>query len=112
VYARNEHGGIVHANDHADNQHKVPTNPRLWSMIVIQAKVKFRTYPSPGASHWVHDQYIKHGGQFAVVSEETRKKKLLLKKIAKKRQEHMAKSERTKEIEGKKGEHDKDDKKK
>jgi hypothetical protein len=112
MYSRNEHGGLVHSNDHADNQNKVPTNPRLWKMIVIQAKVKFRTYPSPGASHWVHDQYIKHGGQFAIVNEETRKKKLKLRKLAAERREHMAKSVKTKEEERKKGEDDKDDKKK
>lgn len=42
----------------------VPSNPKLWRMLVAQAKQKFHVYPSPAASHWVHEQYVKHGGQF------------------------------------------------
>lgn len=41
-----------------------PSNPKLWQMLVTQAKARFATYPSPGASHWVHDQYVKSGGKF------------------------------------------------
>ena len=57
-----------------------PTNQKLWQMIIVQARAKFATYPSPGASHWVHEEYVKHGGQFAETSEVTKRKKELLKR--------------------------------
>lgn len=115
MFARNEHGGMVHSNDHGhDTEHKVPTNQRLWKMIILQAKMRFRTYPSPGASHWVHVQYVKHGGQFAVVNEDTRRRKLEIKRYQEKKAEAAAKSEKTKEHEkkhekGGNGKHDKKD---
>jgi len=43
---------------------QVPANPKLWGMLVLQAKAKFRTYPSLPANHWVHQQYLKRGGLF------------------------------------------------
>lgn len=43
----------------------IPMNPRLWNLYVARAKSKFAHYPSPAASHWVHDQYVKAGGRFA-----------------------------------------------
>jgi len=90
MYARNERGGLVHKGDHSTG-HKVPTNQRLWTMISSQAKARFATYPSPGASHWVHEQYIKHGGQFATVSEETRQQKMAKKHFENKKREELAK---------------------
>jgi len=90
MYSRNERGSLVHKDDHSTG-HKVPTNQRLWSMIIMQAKARFSKYPSPGASHWVHDQYIKHGGQFATVSEETRQKKMAKKHFEDKKREELAK---------------------
>jgi hypothetical protein len=42
----------------------VPQNPRLWEMLVAQAKQKFQTYPSIPASKWVHSEYVKRGGTF------------------------------------------------
>ena len=51
-----------------------PTNPKLWQMIISQARARFATYPSPGASHWVHDQYVKSGGKFYDPAEVNRKK--------------------------------------
>jgi hypothetical protein len=54
----------------------VPANEKLWAMIVTQAKAKYTNYPNPGASHWVHQQYLKHGGRFIETSEETRRKKI------------------------------------
>jgi len=42
----------------------VPQNPRLWEMLVAQAKQKFPTYPSLPASKWVHAEYVKRGGIF------------------------------------------------
>ena len=61
-----------------------PANPKLWQMIIIQAKAKFATYPSPGASHWVHEQYVQHGGKFIESSEATKRKKELLRAYKKK----------------------------
>jgi len=55
-----------------------PANQKLWDMTIVQAKARFATYPSPGASHWVHKQYVEHGGRFIESSEETKKKKMLV----------------------------------
>lgn len=43
---------------------KEPANQKLWDMLVIQAKRRFNKYPSLAASHWIHEQYVKEGGQF------------------------------------------------
>lgn len=43
----------------------IPMNMKLWNLFVARAKAKFNHYPSPAASHWVHDQYVKAGGRFA-----------------------------------------------
>lgn len=47
-------------------QHKelTPTNPRLWNIVVMQAKAKFHKWPSPAASHWAHEKYKQLGGRF------------------------------------------------
>jgi hypothetical protein len=42
----------------------VPVNEKLYALVVMQAKAKYRIYPSPGASHWVHRRYIELGGRF------------------------------------------------
>ena len=42
----------------------VPLNQKLYAMVVTQAKAKYRIYPSPGASHWVHRRYLELGGKF------------------------------------------------
>lgn len=41
-----------------------PKNPRLWEMLVNQAKRKFPKYPSLPASKWIHQEYVKRGGTF------------------------------------------------
>lgn len=69
---------------------QVPANQKLWQMIIMQAKAKFATYPSPGASHWVHSEYIKHGGQFVESSEETKKKKELIRHYQEAKRKKMA----------------------
>lgn len=77
--------------------HQEPSNPRLWQMVIMQAKAKFATYPSPGASHWVHSEYVKHGGQLVEKSNDTRQKKMAKKQFeAKKREKLEARSEKTK----------------
>jgi hypothetical protein len=55
---------------------ETPTNEKLYAMVVFQAKAKYRIYPSPGASHWVHTRYLELGGKFEDTSEETRRKKI------------------------------------
>jgi hypothetical protein len=42
----------------------IPANQKLWSMLLVQARAKFRTFPSPAASHWIHEKYTQMGGQF------------------------------------------------
>lgn len=69
---------------------QVPTNNKLWAMIVAQAKAKYTNYPNPGASHWVHQQYIKNGGKFEETSEQTRRKKILSRQFAAKREAMLA----------------------
>jgi hypothetical protein len=76
----------------------VPVNEKLYAMVVTQAKAKYRIYPSPGASHWVHRRYLELGGKF-VDSEEIAKRKEMLKRY----QEAKAKA---------RGKKDDDDKKK
>ena len=56
---------------------QIPANVKLYEMFVAQAKAKYSTYPSPGASHWVHSQYEKHGGRFIESSEKTKREKLM-----------------------------------
>lgn len=41
-----------------------PANPKLYNMVVTQARAKFTTYPSPAAAHWVHTRYSQMGGQY------------------------------------------------
>jgi hypothetical protein len=43
---------------------QLPANPKLYNMITVQARSKFRTYPSPAAAHWVHTRYSQLGGQY------------------------------------------------
>ncbi len=63
-----------------------PTNQKLWLTLVAQAKAKFQTYPSPGASHWVHEQYVKYGGKF-VDTAERKKAQMLSRQFHEKREE-------------------------
>jgi hypothetical protein len=41
-----------------------PANPKLWEMVIAQAKAKYSTYPNPAASHWVRERYVQSGGRF------------------------------------------------
>lgn len=56
---------------------QVPVNQKLYAMVVTQAKQKYRIYPSPGASHWVHKRYLELGGKFVDSSEESKKKEIV-----------------------------------
>lgn len=57
---------------------EIPANQKLYAMVVTQAKAKYRIYPSPGASHWVHRRYLEMGGKF-IASEELAKRKEAIK---------------------------------
>ena len=67
-----------------------PANPKLYAMIVAQAKAKYSNYPNPGASHWVHDRYIKSGGKFIDTTEESRRKDIAKKSFANKKKQEAA----------------------
>jgi len=84
--------------------HQIPVNTSLWNMVITQAKARFSTYPSPGASHWVHAEYERKGGQFKEVSEETRTADIMRKKYLRERHEKL-RAKRSKEKH-----HDKDKK--
>ncbi len=43
---------------------KEPANPRLWAMLVRQAKARFHPYPSIPAQKWIHEEYVRRGGRF------------------------------------------------
>jgi hypothetical protein len=64
-----------------------PTNEKLYAMVVMQAKAKYRTYPSPGASHWVHRRYLELGGKFEDTTEKTRREKVAAMMIENRRKE-------------------------
>lgn len=67
----------------------VPLNEKLYAMVVGQAKAKYRIYPSPGASHWVHQRYLELGGRFED-SEKIAERKSLMKRVLEHRREVMA----------------------
>jgi Spy/CpxP family protein refolding chaperone len=69
-----------------------PINTKLWNMIVAQAKAKYSNYPNPGASHWVHSQYEKHGGKFVTITADDRKRMRLSKQFQEKRHEQAKKN--------------------
>jgi hypothetical protein len=56
---------------------EVPTNEKLYALVVNQAKAKYRIYPSPGASHWVHRRYLELGGKFIDSAEIAKRKELM-----------------------------------
>jgi hypothetical protein len=84
----------------------VPTNPRLYNLVVVQAKAKFAKYPSPAASHWVHQRYMEEGGKFLDKTQENRRKEILAQQFAAQKQALAKKN--NKKHEGKKHEEKKD----
>jgi hypothetical protein len=64
----------------------VPLNERLYAMVVSQAKAKYRIYPSPGASHWVHQRYLELGGRFED-SEKIAERKAMMRRAIEHRRE-------------------------
>lgn len=55
---------------------QTPANQKLYAMVVTQAKQKYRIYPSPGASHWVHKRYLELGGKFVDEAEENQRMRI------------------------------------
>jgi hypothetical protein len=84
-------------------------NQKLWALIVSQAKAKYSNYPNPGASHWVHQQYLKNGGKFEETSEQTRRKKILARQFEAKRHAKMAKLKEQRSTDKKKDHKKKED---
>jgi hypothetical protein len=68
----------------------VPTNEKLYAMVVMQAKARYRVYPSPGASHWVHKRYLELGGKFED-SAEVQERKEAVQKFAERARELKSK---------------------
>jgi hypothetical protein len=68
-----------------------PANPKMWAMIVAQAKAKYSNYPNPGASHWVHKTYVEHGGRFIETTEADRKMGIAKKKHEREKLEKRSK---------------------
>jgi hypothetical protein len=60
---------------------EAPANQKLYAMVVMQAKAKYRVYPSPGASHWVHKRYLELGGKFVDPVVENERKKAIQRMI-------------------------------
>lgn len=75
---------------------EVPANEKLYAMVVTQAKQRYRIYPSPGASHWVHRRYLELGGRM-IDSEDVARRKEAMEHYMRRRQElkeqHHGKSE-------------------
>jgi len=69
----------------------VPLNEKLYAMVVGQAKAKYRIYPSPGASHWVHQRYLELGGKYED-SAKLAERKSLMKRVIEHRREIMARN--------------------
>lgn len=86
---------------------EVPTNEKLWGMVVFQAKMKYHPYPSAGASAWVHQRYLELGGKFERRDQHTKRKaviKAMWERKLKEKQAHNNHDARaeTKEDKGKK----------
>jgi hypothetical protein len=79
-----------------------PANPNLYAMIVAQARAKYATYPSPGASNWVHKRYIELGGQFIETHEQDRRLKIAQKKYENAKRKHLSEKKDDKKGEKKK----------
>ena len=71
----------------------VPTNEKLYAMVVMQAKAKYRIYPSPGASHWVHRRYIELGGKFEDSARKAEREQMV-KRVIEARKDKLAHGDR------------------
>lgn len=62
-------------SDPEKKQNLVPRNPRLWAMLVQEAKSRFQKFPSLPASKWIHNEYVKRGGTFVKSQKEDERHK-------------------------------------
>jgi hypothetical protein len=72
---------------------QIPKNEKLYAMVVTQAKAKYRIYPSPGASHWVHRRYLELGGTFEDSTQVAYKEKLMKRAVEAARKKKLAHGE-------------------
>jgi hypothetical protein len=75
---------------------EVPANEKLYAMVVTQAKQRYRIYPSPGASHWVHRRYLELGGTMIDSEDVARRKEAMehfLQRRRELREQHHGKSD-------------------
>lgn len=56
-------------------QNLKPANEKLWNLVLMQAKARFQKFPSPAASSWAHEKYVKMGGRFIDTAKEKDKEK-------------------------------------
>ena len=82
---------------------KKPANPKLYAMIVAQARAKYSSYPNPGASAWVHKRYIQSGGQFIETTEATRRVAMAKRKEDREKAKHLETKKDDKKGDKKKG---------
>lgn len=75
-----------------------PANPKLYNMVVAQARSKFTTYPSPGAAHWVHTRYNQMGGQYVKSKKEVDPRFRDYAEEEKKKKEEQQKKKVTKKV--------------
>lgn len=85
-----------------------PANEKLWAVITSMARAKFATYPSPGASAWVHKQYVQKGGQFVDTDLSDKKRKMLSRQFEAKKRKHLEMKKKAKHKRAEK--HEKKDK--
>jgi len=55
---------LIRGQEVKEGPKQIPANPRLYNMVVVQAKSRFSKYPSPAAAHWVHTKYEQMGGKY------------------------------------------------
>jgi hypothetical protein len=84
---------------------EVPANEKLYAMVVTQAKQRYRIYPSPGASHWVHRRYLELGGTM-IDSEDIARRKEAMQHFIERRRELREKNRGKSEDKDKKSKKD------
>lgn len=55
---------LISGREVKKTEKQLPANPKMYNMVVAQARTKFTTYPSPAAAHWVRNRYTQMGGQY------------------------------------------------
>ena len=52
----------------------VPTNPKLYARVKVEARRKFKVYPSAYANGWLVKTYKKRGGRYRMSTPRKRKR--------------------------------------